>query len=177
MDTELINLLKTVLKKELEASDKPTEEKTVKTKGKRSKQKTKPTVKKPEIPYSQTPDIIKEMSKEENIKRFGFLFNAENPYQAITGKAITTFYQDNGIKAFKTWHMSYKNKDLIINQQLQGQPEKTRKASLKARIEHIEQQLNKERKPTGKSFGVNHIDKIHNALIEQMERLEHELNE
>jgi len=174
MDIELINLLKTVLKKELEASDKPTEEKTVKTKGKKSKQKAKPTVKKPEIPYSQTPDIIKEMSKEENIKRFGFLFNAENPYQAITGKAITTFYQDKGIKAFKIWHMSYKNKDLIINQQLKDQSKKVKENNLKARIQHIEQQLNKDRKTSGKN--VNHLDKIETALTNHLEILEHELN-
>jgi hypothetical protein len=138
------------------------------------KTKSKPKPKQPDIPYNQTTDIIKEMSVDENKSRFGILYNAENPYNAISGKSITKFYKDKGIKAFKVWHMSYKNKDEIIKAQLQGMSKKIKQRNLNARIKHIEEQLNKKRKPSGKSFNVNHIDKINQALINQLERLEHE---
>ena len=162
---ELIDALK-------DAGDK--KPKTKKGKSKPKKQ-SKPKEIKPTIPYSQTPDIIKEMSADENKKRFGILYNADNPYTSITGKAITKFYKDNGIRAFKIWHLNYANKDLIIEGQLEGQSKKVKSKNLKARIQHIQNQLDKKRNPSGKSFNVNHIDKINNALINQLEKLEGQL--
>lgn len=120
------------------------------------------------VPYSAVPDIINKMSKTENIKRFGILYNADKPY-AIKSKAIEQFYNDYNIdKRFKVWHMAYSNKDLIINGQLKGQSKAVKKQSIENRIKQIEEQLNKQHK--GKT--TNQSEKINDFLTAQIQKLE-----
>lgn len=65
----------------------------------------------PEKTYAQIPDTLIKLSKDELKARFGIA----KKYSDISGKSITKFYQDNNIKTFKPWHMSYKCKDIIID--------------------------------------------------------------
>lgn len=163
MEKLLIEALKTI-----EANKK----KTTTTKRKSSKKKSKTTAKKPQqkqqpkLSYSAIPDIIENMKVEECISRFGILHNSENPYN-ISGKAIEKFYTDYNISAFKKWYMSYTNKDLIIDKQLSKYKNNTTK-NIQARIKIIEEKLNKKYP----SKTINQKDKIQNALINQMQKLE-----
>jgi len=142
-----------------------------KPKKKTTKKKTVKKVTKkeePKIPYSDTETILKNMKVDESISRFGILWNSEQPYK-ISGTSIIKFYNDYNIdKRFKLWHMSYNNKDIIINNQLTDKPKKMFKQSVENRIKQLEDKL--KNKPKNKT--VNQSDKMENFIINQIEKLE-----
>jgi hypothetical protein len=136
-------------------------------KGKPRQPKTK---KIPEQPYSAIPDILKEMTLDECIARFGILWNSDKPY-AINGKAIQKFYKDYNIKTYKPWYMSYGNKDIINDKQILPKNKTQIQQNIANRIKDIEARLEKQRKPS-EHLTINNIEKIENALIQQLEKLE-----
>jgi len=143
-----------------------------------SKQSKKATVKaKEQTPYSEIPNILKKMSATENIKRFGILYNSDNPY-SIAGSSIEKFHKDYNIKTFmnRNRYLSYDNKDIIIDGQLQKH--KTfKKKCLENRIKYINDRIKdvEKRKPSGK-YTVNNKDKQLERLISRLEKLEGLLN-
>ena len=162
-----------VLRKALEVIE-ASKKKTTSTK-KVSKKKTttkKPNKKKvkeePKLPYSEVPAILQEMKTDECISRFGILWNSEKPY-TMSGNSIIKFYDDYNIdKRFKKWHMSYSNKDLIINKQLEGKPKKVFNLSVNSRIKQLEEKLGN--KPKNKTS--NQSDKMKDWLTKQIDTLE-----
>jgi len=146
-----------------------------KSKGSKTKKATTKKVKKekPKLPYSATPEVLMNMKSDECKSRFGIVYNSDEPYN-ISGKAIEKFYKDYNIdKRFKVWHLSYSNKDIINDKQLEKQPKEVKVSNIENRIKHIEKKLNGKHK--GKS--VNQKDKITNFLIGQLEKLEEQLGE
>jgi len=88
----------------------------------------------PELTYSQIPETLMKLSKDELKSRFGIA----KCYGDITGKSITKFYQDMNIKTFKPWHMAYKNKDIIIDTITTKTNLKT---TIETRIKEIQEKL------------------------------------
>jgi len=137
-------------------------------KGKEGKKKVKKAEENVKT-YKDIPEILRSMSHVENVKRFGLLWNAENPYN-IPSKAIEKFYNDYNIQAFRKWYMSYDNKDIIIDKQLEKHP-KARNKNIKRRIEVLKQKIHKEYK----NKTANQIEKIKEHLENHIKKLEGEL--
>ena len=145
------------------------EENKTQSKGKTKKEEETIVKKEATLPYSATTEILENMSITENKKRFGILTNADNPY-SINNKAIENFYNDYGIKCFRVWYMSYANKDIIINKQLKNATKKEKEQSRKNRIKKLEGNLKKVKSKNHKN--PNHKEKMENAIINNIERLE-----
>lgn len=163
MEKKLESALKTI--EDLKGIITQTSKKSHKNKGKNIK--TPPIKPRPELPYSEVPAILSEMSLEENKARFGLLYNAKNPYD-ISGKSIEKFYKDYNIKAYKKWYMSYNNKDIIINIQLKAHS-KHKKANIERRIKFLDEKLKSLDK--NKNKNVNQREKIEGFLLSQIDKL------
>ena len=161
METLLKQALKTI-----EESKKTTTKKGTRKKATKKATPPKKEIKTPEVPYSAVKEILENMKPEENISRFGILYNSENPY-SISGKAIEKFYIDYNINAYKKWYLSYSNKDIINDMQLKKHP-KSKKQNINARIKIIDEKL----KSKPKNKNVNQQEKINEFLLKQMDKLE-----
>jgi len=123
----------------------------------------------PEKTYSQIPELLMQLSKDELKARFGIA----KCYGDITGKSITKFYQDKNIKTFKPWHMAYKNKDIIIDTITTKTQLKT---TIDNRIKEIQEKLKavNELKPSDKITEKN-IQSRRTSLTNQLSILQERL--
>ena len=119
--------------------------------------------------YKDIPNILRNMKATECIKRFGILYNKENPYQ-IKSSNIEKFYNDYNIQAYRKWYMPYSIKDIIIDKQLEKHP-RLREKNIKNRIKILKSRLKKEYK----NKTVNQVEKINEYIKSHIKRLQQEL--
>jgi len=118
-------------------ADVPTEEKKQSVKGKT------PSVK-PKHTRDDILPLLKEMSKDESIQRFGFLNrgNLEKPY-FVSGASVKLFYKEYNIVQNEKWKPSFNKEHVhaIIMTQLQGETKQVFQAVKKNCLKFAEYRL------------------------------------